>query len=228
MGIYRKLILSFILLATGSLISLGFIWVFEGNALSIRSIYVHSGAHAKPEELQLYLKEFIGKPLYGVDLKQVQEAAQKHPWVASASVRRQPPRELEVWVEERKPVALIKKERLWVVDALAVVFKAAESEEELSLPLVSEPEQVGVLVSHREALEPAGHISEVLEAGPGQYRILFVGGLEVVMGKQNSLQQWRKLISVLAALKERQNDLAFVYLDDTPKRGQIAIRFKKG
>ena len=37
-----------------------------------------------------------------------------------------------------------------------------------------------------------------------------------------------QLVLILKGLKERGADLAFVYLDDTPKRGQIAVRFKKG
>jgi hypothetical protein len=48
------------------------------------------------------------------------------------------------------------------------------------------------------------------------------------VGDKNSLEQWQKLIRVLSSLGEKQNTLAFVYLDDTPKRGQIAVRFKKG
>lgn len=228
MGIFRKVILSLVFIVSGSLIPVVYVWFTEGSALSIQTIDVKSGARAKPEELQLYLRDFIGKPLYGVDLQAVRRAAEKHPWVALAAVRRQPPRALEVWITERQPVALIKKDRLWVIDALGVAFKTAESEQELLLPLITDSKAVKVLLTHQQTAKPGGSILEVQERAEGQYQVLFVGGLEVVIGHQNSLKQWQNLVLILKSLQERQGDLAFVYLDDTPKRGQIAVRFKKG
>ncbi|MES2504903.1 MAG: FtsQ-type POTRA domain-containing protein [Myxococcota bacterium] len=228
MGLFRKIILSLIFVAAGVIVPVAYIWVTEGSALTIRTIHIKSGEHAKAEELQLYLRDYVGKPLYGVNLSKIREVVLRHPWVAEASVRRQPPTELEVEIRERKPIALIKKERLWVVDTLGVPFKTAESESELSLPLVSKAADVEILLTHTAVGLPGGAISEVSQYAKDQFKVLFVGGLEVVIGGQNSSQQWERLALVLKKLNDRAPDLAFVYLDDTSKRGQIAVRFKKG
>src|SRR3989338_2101255 len=110
----KILIFSLVFGVSGLLIPVVYTWVSEGSVLSIQTIQIKTGSRAKAEELQLYLREFIRKPLYGVDLKQVQAAAQKHPWVALAWVRRQPPAGLEVEIVEREPVALMKQNKLMV------------------------------------------------------------------------------------------------------------------
>lgn len=224
----RTVILCLILIVSGALIPVIYTVVSESSILSIRTIHVKTGHKAKPEEMQLYLHEFIGQPLYGVNLQAVQAAALKHPWVAAATVRRQPPSELEVEIRERQPIALTKRDKLWVVDAQGISFKTAENEAELALPLVVQGSDVGVLVTHLQAKQPGGQILEVQSHGINQHRVVFASGLEAIVGDRNSLEQWQKLIRVLNSLGEKQNTLAFVYLDDTLKRGQIAVRFKKG
>lgn len=224
----RTFIICLVLIISGALIPVVYTVISESSILSIRTIHVKTGHRAKPEEMQLYLREFIGQPLYGVNLKAVQIAALKHPWVAAATVRRQPPSELEVEITERQPMALIKRDKLWVVDAQGISFKTAENEAELALPWVTEASGVGILVTHLQAKQPGGQILEVQPHGINQYRIIFASGLEAIVGDKHSLEQWQKLIRVLNSLGEKQNTLAFVYLDDTPKRGQIAVRFKKG
>jgi cell division septal protein FtsQ len=224
----KTLMICIVLIVSGALIPVAYKFITESSVLSVRTIHVKTGHKAKPEEMQLYLREFIGRPLYGVNLKAVQLAALKHPWVSEVTVRRQPPSELEVEIIERQPLALIKREKLWVVDARGVSFKTAENEAELALPLVTGAADVGVLVTHLQAKQPGGAILEVQPYGIAQHRVIFSNGLEVIIGDKNSLEQWQKLIRVLNSLGEKQNTLAFVYLDDTPKRGQIAVRFKKG
>ncbi len=228
MGIRRQIVLVSTLIAGGVLVPVLYVWLTEGSALAIRTIRVHAGAHAKPEELQVYLRDMVGKPLYGVDLNRVRIMAERHPWVASASVRREPPSTLQVDIVERIPVGLIKQGKLWVVDAGGVAFKPAESEEELSLPLIQGLEQAQLLAAHISAGLPGGKVMEVHTMPHEQAQVLFVNGLEVIIGVTNAAVQWEKLRSVMKSLGPKTAELAFVYLDDNLKRGQIAVRFKKG
>ncbi|MBH1988715.1 MAG: FtsQ-type POTRA domain-containing protein [Myxococcaceae bacterium] len=220
-------ILGIIFLVTGSFIPLIYVWVTSDSGLTIRTIHIQGGVHARDEELQLYLSEFIGKSLYGTDLKRVQKVAGQHPWVRSVRVRRQPPQALDVIVVEREATALLKNHKLWVLDLHGVAFKAAETEEEFSLPQVSSPECVGVLEAHRRVSQPGGTIVQIESSGANQFRVLFASGLEVLLGSQNWDEQWKKLVRVLNQLGNKRELLAFVYLDDTPKSNQIAVRFKK-
>lgn len=224
----KTLIFCIIFAVSGALIPVVYAFVSKSSILAIKTINVKTGHKAKAEELQLYLREFVGQPLYGVDLNAVRKAAQRHPWVAEATIRRQPPSELEVEIVERQPVALIKQDKLLVVDSLGVAFKTAENEAELSLPLVFGLQDVSILLTHAEAKNPGGVILEVQNHGVNQHKVLFSSGLEAIVGDKNSLAQWQKLIRILKSLGEKQNTLAFVYLDDTLKLNQIAVRFKKG
>ncbi len=228
MGIRRQIILVSILIASGVLVPVVYVWLTEGSALMIRTIRVHAGTHAKPEELQVYLREFMGKPLYGADLNRVRILAERHPWVASVSVRREPPSTLQLDVVERMPVGLIKQGKLWLVDANGQSFKPAETEEELALPLIEEAQHAELLAAHIEMGLPGGRIMEVHTMPHQQARILFASGLEAVMGLKSSAAQWQKLARVLKSLGLKSAELSFVYLDDNLKQGQIAVRFKKG
>ncbi|MEI6806443.1 MAG: FtsQ-type POTRA domain-containing protein [Myxococcaceae bacterium] len=224
----KTLFFCIIFVVSGALIPVIYTFVSKSSILAIKTINVKTGHKAKAEELQLYLREFVGQPLYGVELKAVQKAAQRHPWVAEAIVRRQPPNELEVEIVERQPTALIKQDKLLVVDSQGVAFKTAENEAELSLPLVSGLSDVSVLLAHAQAKHPGGVILEVQNHGVNQHKVIFSSGLEAIVGDKNTLAQWQKLVQVLKSLGEKQNTLAFVYLDDTLKLNQIAVRFKKG
>src|SRR5688572_12249279 len=71
-------------------------WIFEGDALKIESFLVVETEHIKPDEVRAYLKDFVGKPLYGVNLNAVAQAVERHPWVSSVALRRSPPHQIVV------------------------------------------------------------------------------------------------------------------------------------
>lgn len=224
----KTLIFCLVFGLSGLLIPVVYTFFSESSVLSIKTIQLKTGNRAKPEELQLYLREFIGKPLYGVDLRQVVIVAQRHPWVASAVVLRQPPGTLEVDIVEREPVALMKQNKLLVLDTQGVAFKTAENETELSLPLVHQIGAVAILIAHVQAKHPGGAIIEIKPHGVHQHSVLFSNGLEAIVGEKNILSQWQKLAHILKSLGEKQHHLAFVYLDDSSKMNRVAVRFKKG
>lgn len=77
----------------------------------------------------------LGLNIFDVDLEQVRNRVAVNPWVRQASVRRQLPHALRVEIEERRPVALLRRDPPFGVDAEGVVLGALLEKPEGCLPL---------------------------------------------------------------------------------------------
>jgi cell division protein FtsQ len=215
----------------------------EGSAFQIQSVIVSHTSRIKPEEIQTYLREYIGRPLYGVDLEEVQEKTHRHPWVKSAIVRRSPPHELHVDIRERTPTALIAFDKLYIVDDEGELFKPSNRNDGVTLPVISGVSKkqwdsnsnavrkqiniaVAALREHALAQKPGGEISEIHLSARGQITAYFVNGLEVALGKDDYEQKWNKLAQILKLLRDKKHELAYAYLDDYPNSNQVAVRFR--
>lgn len=70
-------------------------------------------------------------------LERVAAEVQKLPGVASAKVVRRLPRRVVIKIEERKPVAAIFKEQLWLLDETGALFPLASPREIVDVPVLS-------------------------------------------------------------------------------------------
>lgn len=232
----RLVSLILIMLATGIALPLIYRYLTEGNIFSLEKISILQSSDRRQKEIQVYLKNYIGKPLYGISLEAIRERVQEHPWILSAAVRRLPPHELQIDIRERKPLALIALDRLYVVDESGELFKLATDDDGLHLPLITgisrdnlKPitHMIRAIINHQEARKPGGDISELRLSKHEQIWVYFSNGLEVVLGNSNFQTKWKKLIRLENELSGKKNNLAFAYLDDYPNSNQVAVRFKK-
>jgi len=75
--------------------------------------------------------------LLSLDLKNMCQRLENSPWVERAQVKRTLPDQLDISICERKPVALINLNQLHLVDEKGTVFKKAEREDGLTLPILT-------------------------------------------------------------------------------------------
>ena len=78
----------------------------------------------------------VGDPLLFVDLDQVLEGVEAHPWVASATVRRALPNRVVIEVTEHEDVLLLAYQGLYRVNAEGQVFVRARTTD-LDLPILT-------------------------------------------------------------------------------------------
>ncbi len=78
----------------------------------------------------------IGQPLVLVDLNAAKAGVERHPWIASAEVRRAFPDRVVITVQERRPVALLMMGGLYLVDETGDVFRKAD-DTTLDLPVLT-------------------------------------------------------------------------------------------
>jgi len=75
--------------------------------------------------------------LLALDLNQMAQTIEKHPWIESASISKKLPDRLEIVVRERVPVAMINLDTLYLIDGSGVIFKKISKDDRFDLPVIT-------------------------------------------------------------------------------------------
>ncbi|MBI5586923.1 MAG: FtsQ-type POTRA domain-containing protein [Deltaproteobacteria bacterium] len=78
-----------------------------------------------------------GENILSFKVSDVVDNIRRNPWIKEADVSRSLPSTVNIEVTEREPLALVKLDALYVMDASGVVFKRYSSEDGLDLPVVT-------------------------------------------------------------------------------------------
>ncbi|HPM78115.1 MAG TPA: FtsQ-type POTRA domain-containing protein [bacterium] len=103
----------------------------------LREIAVPACQHVSQAALQSFLHSRVGQNIFTVDLAGEAQRLAKHPWVKTATVRRDLPGRLVVEVTEREPVAVLQLDQLYLVDSDGVPFKRRGKDDNDDLPLLT-------------------------------------------------------------------------------------------
>ena len=97
----------------------------KGDLLRIRELRFEGLSRATAQELTELSPVQRGDHLLAADTALVEDALRRHPWVASAEVRRTLPPALEIRIVERRAAAIVDLGALYLVDTAGEVFKRA-------------------------------------------------------------------------------------------------------
>jgi cell division protein FtsQ len=116
-------------------------WGFEAVATSspmqVKHIELTGNTRVSAAEVAAYTGVKEGAKLISVDLDAVALQLRRHPWIASARVRRRLPDELLIEVQEYQPAILVSLGDLYVADAQGIPFKRFAAADALDLPVVT-------------------------------------------------------------------------------------------
>ena len=118
------------------------------------------------------VKDFISRIPMGnillLDPSEISISLKDLPWAATVRVRKIFPSTLRVTVVERKPWAVVKKDRIYLIDRDGVVLQPAGPEAMDSLPLLSDREEFADDYLHK--IQAAGKFLDLLIPGESGYR----------------------------------------------------------
>ena len=138
-GRFGKGLISLAMLA--SLTWLGFTlyqYAQRSGGLNIGEIKIMGCLNATEAELLKLAQVDFRANLVDLDLQQVSSRLARHPWIEKVKVRRDwSRRALVIEVQERKPRALILLDDLYLVDSQGEVFKKAETQDRVDLPVLT-------------------------------------------------------------------------------------------
>ena len=208
-------------------------WIFQKDALLVHSIFVSETEKIKADEVREYLKAYLKKPIYGIDLLRLQADVLRHPWVKSVRIRRSLPHTLVIDPVERSAVALVGTKNAKIIDEDGEPFKYPSKDDVLDLPVVvGSPQQndlkkaAEAILAHAVAKNPCGKIAELSIDDANELHVVFKNGLNADIGSGNFLQKWQKLDFIVHSLQGLGHELAYVHLGDYPNPKHVAVRFK--
>lgn len=213
------------------------------NAFAIGEIVIEGNHRLEEIDVRRAAGLQIGSNAFEVSTEQARDRLLQHPWVKEATVIRKLPNRVRVELLERKPVALVALDQLYLVSEEGVVFKRLGVDDPADLPVITGiaserfyddfDYRTAVLLRSMAVLqdyEGAGlaerePVSEIHFDGPSDIE-LFVGddGMHVRVGNGQHRHKLRRLRQVLERVTREKARPAYVYLDNVRSPERVTVR----
>ncbi|MBT8463179.1 MAG: FtsQ-type POTRA domain-containing protein, partial [Myxococcales bacterium] len=185
----------------------------------------------------------IGSNVFEISAENARNHLLQHPWIAEAKVIRKLPGRVRIEIVERKPVALVALDQLYLVSEQGAVFKRLGVDDPVDLPVITgiASERFYDDFEYRKAIllrsmallhdyEGAGlskrePVSEIHFEGANGIE-LFIGddGMNVRLGNGQHRQKLRRLRQVLERLTKENTRPSYVYLDNVRSPERVTVR----
>lgn len=238
-------------LAVGGLLVAAAIWLGEqavryahqADAFAIREIVIDGNHQLEAIDVRRAARLQIGSNIFEVSAKNTRNHLLQHPWIEEAKVVRKLPGRVRIEIVERKPVALVALDQLYLVSEEGAVFKRLGVDDPVDLPVITgiASERFYDDFEYRKAIllrsmallqdyEGAGlakreRVSEIHFEGANGIE-LFVGddGMNVRLGNGQHRQKLRRLRQVLERLSKENTRPSYVYLDNVRSPERVTVR----
>jgi cell division protein FtsQ len=215
----------------------------SADAFAIREIIIEGNAQLKDIDIRRAARLQIGSNIFEVSAEDARNHLLQHPWVESATVVRRLPGRVRIQVTERKPVALVALDQLYLVSDQGALFKRLGVDDPVNLPVITGiaserfyddlDYRTEVLLGSMALLqdyEGAGladrePVSEIHFDGANGIE-LFVGddGMNVRLGNAQHRQKLRRFRRVLERLEREKTRPSYVYLDNVRSPERVTVR----
>jgi cell division protein FtsQ len=218
-------------------------YAHSADAFAIREIQIQGHTQLEDIDVRRAARLQIGSNIFEVSAEEARNHLLQHPWIEDAEVVRRLPGRVRIRVVERKPVALVALDHLYLVSQEGAVFKRLGVDDPVNLPVITGiaserfyddlDYRTEVLLGSMALLqdyEGAGlaerePVSEIHFDGPGGIE-LFVGedGMNVRLGNGQHRQKLRRLRRVLDRLAQEKTRPSYVYLDNVRSPERVTVR----
>jgi cell division protein FtsQ len=125
-----------VLLAASALFMAGYAAVTQSDYFRTESIQVHGNQRLSAQTVINQMMVAPGDNMLAVNLHLVRKRLLAHPWIASASVIREIPGCLQVYIEEQQALAVLDLGRKFLINAHGRIFKEYGAVDPEGLPVV--------------------------------------------------------------------------------------------
>ena len=220
-------------------------YAHTADAFAIREITIEGNQHLSDIDVRRAAGLQIGSNVFEISATDARNRLKQHPWVAEASVARRLPGRFRITVVERKPVALVALDHLYLVSEQGAVFKRLGVDDPVDLPVITGiaserfyddlDYRTEVLLGSLALLhdyEGSGlsdkePVSEIHFDGAAGIE-LFIGtdGMNVRLGNDQHRQKLRRLRQVLERLELEKTRPSYVYLDNVRSPERVTVRVR--
>ncbi|GIU23229.1 cell division protein FtsQ/DivIB [Shewanella sp. MBTL60-007] len=189
----------------------------DADALPIEAVAISGERlYTSDKEIQVALQDLMQRSFFSADVNQVQDALEGLPWVYQASVRREWPAKLKVYLVEQKPVAHWNGDD-WL-NIYGEVFDAPAKEGIPNLPFLTGPEEQSksVLTTYQqlgELLRINGFNLQSLSLSPRHaWHAQLNNGIKLELGREDKMARIQRFIHVYPQLTKQDKQVAIVDL----------------
>ncbi len=223
---------------------LAYTWIIRSKAFQIVGVDVAGVRHLSENELKNIAGVFTGHNIFRVNLEEAARRARANPWVKEVRFYRRLPNRVSMVVSERVPAAVLDAgSGLYLVDSDEVIIDRLSKESASAQPLptvaikdlkVRLGDQVGT-EGMAEALTLLAELSArggwtlteiTIKANSPETLSVMYAEHEFKIGRGNYSEKLRRLAEVMADVKQRNLDIA--YVDLRPERQAAVMVMKKG
>lgn len=216
-------------------------WLHSHHVFAIRALRVTGQQHIAEQEVIRFLALTPEDDLLSIKLDAMHEALMRHPWIASAQIRRVFPSTLEVHIREHRPRAIVVLGGFYLVDEKGEIFSRVMPMEKPNLPIITgltrtlfeenNPEWQRLLAMANGFADIAAEESLAtgeIQVDPaiGIIAHLPGGGAQAFFGFDHFREKTHKLKNVLALLKKGNKSPAAIYLTHTRHPERVVVRTK--
>ncbi|QSX33995.1 cell division protein FtsQ/DivIB [Shewanella avicenniae] len=189
----------------------------DAEALPIQAVAVKGERrYTSDEQIRLALQDLMQRSFFSADVMEVQKALEALPWVYKASVRRDWPAKLKVYLQEQTPVAHWNATG-WLNEH-GEVFAAPQEEELETLPWLSGPDERGldVLTAYKQMEEllriNSFHLQKLHLSPRLAWEAELGNGIVLDLGREDKMSRIQRFINVYPEMLKQDKSLARVDL----------------
>lgn len=206
--------------------------LISSDLFRIDQVSISGGQHLSQKKILALSDIRTGISTFALDLDLIGRKIEENAWIRSARVERIFPRQVNIVVEERKPLAIINLGYLYYMDQMGEVFKVLGHDDSLAFPVITgfereellkNPEhgqaQLGLMVHLIEDLRQREsfnleQVSEIhQEKNGGLTLFTLTGGVKVKLGEGDLSGKLDRLERIYAQLKPRLAMLDYIDLN---------------
>ena len=220
-------------------------YAHTAEAFAIREVLIEGNHRLAEIDVRRAAGLQIGSNAFEVSMEEARDRLLQHPWVRDATVVRRLPNRVRIQLVERKPVALVALDQLYLVSGEGAVFKRIGVDDPADLPVITgiASERFYDDFDYRKAVllqsmallqdyDGAGlskrePVSEIHFDGARGVE-LFVGedGMHLRLGTGHHRRKLRRFREVLTRLSREKARPAYVYLDNVRSPERVTVRLR--
>jgi cell division protein FtsQ len=198
------------------LLLIGLIWTFwdkaktyQSDAAPIRYVRIEGVfQYISKEELKQTVKPLVTTGIFSADMRAIQQAMMKLPWIANVRVKRVWPDAIDIKVYEKMAAARWGENGL--LSMRGEIFRPSNTEQFENLPKLYGPEaQAAKLLEIMRGLRTtlADHSFELAEFIVNErraWKIVLTNGMEIQLGGKEQLRTFQRFLKTLSLLNQGQ------------------------
>ena len=127
----------FLLIVVSNLFVLAYDLFVQSTYFESKAVVIKGAYRLSKKDIMEQAQVKMGANILSVNLTLAKNRLQAHPWIASASVRREFPDTVIIEIKEHRPIAVVNMEQRYLMNINGELFKRWSPEDSVGLPVIN-------------------------------------------------------------------------------------------